>query len=302
MIIDGKKIAEEIQQEIKHTIQRYSTRPPCLAVVLVGHHPPSQIYVNRKTQACAEVGIQSIKRELPVTISEESLLAEVDALNCDPNIDGILVQLPLPPHINPMRITHHIHQDKDVDGFHPYNVGRLLIGETDGFLPCTPLGIKVLLDRSNIEMTGKHVLIIGRSNIVGKPMAAMLMQGMPGANATVTIAHRYSVDLKMLCQFADIIIVAIGQPKFITADMVKEGVVIIDVGINKISNPNKKNGYQIVGDVDFDQVAPKCAYITPVPGGVGPMTIAMLLHNTLLSYQKRLHIPSPLLDDTHTFQ
>ncbi len=287
MIIDGKKIALEIQQEIKDTIQKYTTRPPCLAVILVGEHPPSQIYVKRKTQACQEVGIQSRKHALPATISEEALLAEIESLNQDPTVDGILVQLPLPAHMNPFRITHHIHPEKDVDGFHPYNVGRLLIGEHTGFLPCTPLGIKVLMDRCAIEMTGKHVLVIGRSNIVGKPMAAMLMQGMPGANATVTVAHRYSVDLKMLCQFADIIIVAIGQPNFITADMVKEGAVIIDVGINKIEDPSKKNGYQIVGDVDFAHVAPKCSYITPVPGGVGPMTIAMLLKNTLLSYQNK---------------
>lgn len=287
MIIDGKKIASEIQQEIKETIQQYTTRPPCLAVILVGQHPPSQIYVNRKTQACKEVGIQSIKRELPVSISEEALLAEIDLLNRDPTVDGILVQLPLPAHMNPFHITHHIHPEKDVDGFHPYNVGRLLIGEHTGFLPCTPLGIKMLMERCAIEMTGKHVLVIGRSNIVGKPMAAMLMQGMPGANATVTIAHRYSVDLKMLCQFADIIIIAIGQPKFLTADMVKEGAVVIDVGINKVEDSSKKNGYQIVGDVDFINVAPKCSYITPVPGGVGPMTIAMLLKNTLLSYQNK---------------
>lgn len=287
MIIDGKKIANEIQQEIKETIQQYTTRPPTLAVILVGEHPPSQIYVNRKTQACQEVGIHSIQRELPASISEEALLAEIDLLNQDPTVDGILVQLPLPAHMNPFRITHHIHPEKDVDGFHPYNVGRLLIGEHTGFLPCTPLGIKMLMDRCAIEMTGKHVLVIGRSNIVGKPMAAMLMQGMPGANATVTVAHRYSVDLKMLCQFADIIIIAIGQPKFLTADMVKEGAVVIDVGINKVEDPSKKNGYQIVGDVDFLNVAPKCSYITPVPGGVGPMTIAMLLKNTLLSYQNK---------------
>lgn len=288
MIIDGKKIAQEIQQEIKEKIGRLTTRSPRLVVVLVGSHPPSQIYVNRKTQACETVGIDSIKYELPENISEDELLAKIQELNQNPHIDGILVQLPLPPHINPTRITHFISPDKDVDGFNPYNVGKILIGETDGFLPCTPLGIKILIERYSIDISGRHALVIGRSNIVGKPMAALLMQGTPGGNATVTVAHRYSADLKKFCLLADIIIVAIGQPKFITADMVKEGAVVIDVGINKIDDPSKKNGYQIVGDVDFANVAPKCSFITPVPGGVGPMTIAMLLHNTLLSYQQRM--------------
>ena len=287
MIIDGKKIADDIQQEIKEKIQQLLTRPPCLAVVLVGVHPPSQIYVKRKTEACQSVGIHSIKHELPETISEEELLAKIQELNENPAVDGILVQLPLPAHINPTRITHFITPQKDVDGFNPYNVGKILIGETDGFLPCTPLGIKVLIERYSIDISGRHALVIGRSNIVGKPMAALLMQGNPGGNATVTVAHRYSTDLKKFCLLADIIIVAVGQPKLITADMVTEGAVVIDVGINKISDPSKKNGYQIVGDVDFVNVAPKCSFITPVPGGVGPMTIAMLLHNTLLSYQLR---------------
>ncbi len=290
MIIDGKKIAEEIQQEIKQTIAGYSGRPPCLAVVIAGHHPPSQIYVNRKTQACLEVGIHSIREELPETISEKELLQKIEALNENPSVDGILVQLPLPPHINPIRITHHIRPDKDVDGFHPYNIGKLLIGETDGFIPCTPLGVKTLLERSSIEMTGKHALVIGRSNIVGKPMAALLMQNAPGGNATVTIAHRYSAELPTFCLLADIIIVAIGQPQFLKEEMIKEGAVVIDVGINKISNPAKKGSFQIVGDVDFARVAPKCSFITPVPGGVGPMTIAMLLNNTLLSYRKRFSL------------
>lgn len=287
MIIDGKKIADEIQQEIKEKIQGLKTPPPRLAVVLVGTHPPSQIYVNRKTEACKAVGIHSIKCALPETISEEELLAKVKELNEDPHVDGILVQLPLPAHINPTRVTHLINPQKDVDGFNPYNVGKVLIGETDGFLPCTPLGIKVLIERYSIDISGRHALVIGRSNIVGKPMASLLMQGTPGGNATVTVAHRYSADLKKFCLLADIIIVAIGQPKFITADMVKEGAIVIDVGINKIDDPSKKSGYQIVGDVDFANVAPKCSFITPVPGGVGPMTIAMLLHNTLLSYQLR---------------
>lgn len=283
MIIDGKKIASEIQEEIKTVIQNLAERPPCLAVILIGEHPASQIYVRRKIQACVAVGIRSIKQELPATISEENLLLEIEKLNQNPEIDGILVQLPLPSHINSALITHHINPDKDVDGFHPYNVGQLLIGESKGFFPCIPLGIKVLLERTGIELSGKQALIIGRSNIVGKPMAALLIE----SHATVTIAHRYTQNLKQLCLLADILIVAIGQPKFIKADMVKEGSVVIDVGINKVEDPTQKNGYQIVGDVDFKNVAPKCSYISPVPGGVGPMTIAMLLHNTLLSYQKR---------------
>lgn len=295
MIIDGKKIADEIQQEIKNHIQHdleLISRPPCLVVVLVGDHPPSQIYISRKAQACESVGIASIIKKFPSSISETTLLGEIEALNQNPLIDGILVQLPLPPSINPMIITHAINPDKDVDGFHPYNVGRMLIGESGGFVPCTPLGIKVLLERSSIDMCGKHAIVLGRSNIVGKPMAALLMQSTPGGNATVTVAHRYTTNLKMLCQIADVIIAAIGQPKLITADMVKEGAVVIDVGINKIADPGKKSGYQIVGDVDFANVAPKCSYITPVPGGVGPMTIAMLLHNTLLSYRNKFKLPA----------
>ncbi len=284
MLIDGKKIAEEIQLEIQEKIKQLKFRPPSLAVVLIGNHPPSQIYVNRKTQACESVGIHSVKISLPETITEEELLKKIHDLNEDYSIDGILVQLPLPAHFNPMKITHFIDPKKDVDGFNPYNVGKMLIGESDGFLPCTPLGIKVLIEKYGIDITGRHALVIGRSNIVGKPLAALLMQGAPVGNATVTVAHRYSTDLKKFCLLADIIIVAIGQPKFITADMVKDGAVIIDVGINKIEDKTKKTGYRIVGDVDFDNVAPKCSYITPVPGGVGPMTIAMLLNNTLHAY------------------
>lgn len=289
MIIDGKKIADEIQEEIKHAIlQRPHLRSPTLAVILVGDHPPSQIYVKHKTQACERIGIQSVKYEFPYAITEDTLLSQIQELNEDSAVDGILLQLPLPDHISVMRMTHAIHPDKDVDGFHPLNMGKLLIGETSGFVPCTPLGIKKMLERSSIEMLGKHALVIGRSNIVGKPMAALLMQSTTGGNATITVAHRYSTNLKNLCLSADIVIVAIGQPQFIKADMIKEGAVVIDVGINKIPDPSKKSGYKIVGDVDFKHVAPKCSYISPVPGGVGPMTIAMLLHNTYASYCRRL--------------
>lgn len=287
MIIDGKKIAEDIQREIKLVVDQIQGRKPCLSVILVGNHPASEIYVSRKTKACEAVGIRSIRKEFPASLTEKELLQEIEKLNNDPSVDGILVQLPLPHHISSAKVTETISPNKDVDGFHPLNVGKLLIGEKSGFFPCTPLGVITLLHRYQVEITGKHALVIGRSNIVGKPMAAMLMQSSHGGNATVTIAHRYTENLKTLCQMADIIVVAVGQPKLITADMVKKNAVIVDVGINKIVNQNKAAGYQIVGDVDFEHVKDKCSLITPVPGGVGPMTIAMLLSNTLRSYQLR---------------
>lgn len=287
ILIDGKKVAGEIQQELKKSIAAIKGRKPCLVVVMVGNHPPSQIYVNRKVQACAEVGIVSIQQHYPDNLTEEALLEIIEQLNDDPSIDSILVQLPLPPHINVGKIMQKISPDKDVDGFHPLNVGKLLAGEIDGYLPCTPLAVKTLLEYYNIEVSGRHAVIFGRSNIVGKPIAAMLMQSMPGGNATVTIAHRQSTNAKALALLADILIVAIGQPKFITADMVREGTIVIDVGINKIDDLKSPKGYKIVGDVDFENVKKKCSYITPVPGGVGPMTIAMLLKNTLQSYERK---------------
>lgn len=290
MLIDGKLIAEQIQQEIKQTISKISGRKPCLAVVIVGDHPASKIYVKRKAKACTDIGILSVCRDLPATISEQQLHEEIDKLNTDKAIDGILVQLPLPPHINPFKISQKIDPAKDVDGLNPTNVGKMLMGDDNAFLPCTPLGVKVLLERSGVEVEGKHVLVIGRSNLVGKPMAAILMQNKAGGNATVTLAHSRTANLKQLCMMADIIIAAIGQPKLITADMIKDGAVIIDVGINKIADAAQPAGYQIVGDVDFDNVKSKCAFITPVPGGVGPMTIAMLLSNTLKSYKRREEI------------
>lgn len=289
MIIDGKKVALDIQMQIQSFIATHCERAPCLAVLVVGNHPPSQIYVSRKTLGCQSVGIKSIKIELSEDISEQLLLEKILELNTDPQVDGILVQLPLPAHINPNTMMEAIDPAKDVDGLHPYNVGKMLLGDTDGFFSCTPLGIKTLMQRSKIELTGKHVLVIGRSNIVGKPTAALLMQSTPGGNATVTIAHRHTQNLQGLCQNADIIIAATGQPRLITANMVKEGAVVIDVGTNKVIDSTKKAGYRIVGDVDFENVAPKCSFITPVPGGVGPMTIAMLLHNTLHSYEKKFH-------------
>ncbi|HEV8051273.1 MAG TPA: bifunctional methylenetetrahydrofolate dehydrogenase/methenyltetrahydrofolate cyclohydrolase FolD [Parachlamydiaceae bacterium] len=286
MLIDGKAIAEEIQKELKLFLDKQKGPKPCLAVIIVGDHPPSLIYVNRKTQACAEIGIESIRIALPSDISEEMLIAEIEKLNQNKKVNGILLQLPLPPQINPINILNHISPEKDVDGLHPVNVGKMLIGDKNAFFPCTPHGIKVLLERSNVDVAGKHVLVLGRSNLVGKPMAAILMQNAPGANATVTIAHSRTLNIKNLCLTADIIIAAIGHPKFVTADMVREGTVIIDVGINKIADASQKNGYKIVGDVDFENVKDKCSLITPVPGGVGPMTIAMLLSNTVKSYRR----------------
>lgn len=287
MIIDGKAIAAQIQEEIKKSIQSLQGRKPGLAVILVGEHPPSQIYIGRKMQACTDVGMLSRKIEMKHTDSEAAVLAQIAKLNADDTVDGILIQLPLPHHINPLAVTLAVDPNKDVDGFHPLNMGLLVEGQTEGFFPCTPLGIKVMLERSGVEMSGKHALVIGRSNIVGKPMAALLMQNTLGGNATVTIAHSYTKNLKELGTMADVIIAAIGKPRFVTADMVKKGAVVIDVGTNKIDNPAKASGYQIVGDVDFENVKDKCSLITPVPGGVGPMTIAMLLSNTLRSFQKR---------------
>lgn len=279
MIIDGGAIAQEIQSKIKKEIDYLKGRKPCLAVLLVGDHPASRIYVNRKTKACAAVGILSHRENLPSDISETRLLHQIRELNKNSEIDGILVQLPLPPHISVSQINLAIDPRKDVDGFHPINMGKILLGEVDGFVPCTPLGIKTLLQHKNIEISGKHVVIVGRSNIVGKPLAALLMQNAPGCNATVTVAHSRSERLKEICRSADILVMAVGKPKMLTADMVKENAVVIDVGINRNEDAS------LVGDVDFQNVAPKCSYITPVPGGVGPMTIAMLLSNTLKSYQ-----------------
>ncbi|MBA3957489.1 MAG: bifunctional 5,10-methylenetetrahydrofolate dehydrogenase/5,10-methenyltetrahydrofolate cyclohydrolase [Parachlamydiaceae bacterium] len=288
MIIDCAAIAAQIQQEIQQKTLQFKERKPCLAVILVGEHAPSKIYVGRKTLACANVGFTSIRKEFSEEMQEEDLVKEIQQLNNDPDVDGILLQLPLPDHIDPIHVLRHIDPNKDVDGLHPVNAGKLLIGDTSGFVPCTPLGIKEILMRSSYEVAGKHVVVIGRSNLVGKPVAALLMQNAPGANATVTLVHSKTKNIKDLCLLADVLIVAIGKAKFVTADMVKPNAFVIDVGINKIDNATLKQGYQIVGDVDFDSVKESCYAITPVPGGVGPMTIAMLLYNTLKSYEKRM--------------
>jgi methylenetetrahydrofolate dehydrogenase (NADP+)/methenyltetrahydrofolate cyclohydrolase len=287
MLIDGKKIADQIQNEIRRILNSLPGRKPCLAVIIVGDHAPSKLYVAKKTQACEEIGMHSIVKALPANTSEQEIIAEISKLNNNDAVDGILVQLPLPAHISALKIIHRINPSKDVDGLNPLNVGKLLIGEQDTFIPCTPLGIKVLLERSGIEVEGKHVLVLGRSNLVGKPMAAILMQTGPGGNATVTVANSKTKNLKALSLSAEIIIAAIGSPRFLTADMIKDGAVVIDVGINKVAASDRSSGYELCGDVDFEKVKDKCSFITPVPGGVGPMTIAMLLSNTLKSFLNR---------------
>ncbi len=269
-LIDGKQISKEIKDELKTEVQKLKSegKNVCLAVVQVGDDPASTVYVNNKKKACAYIGIESRSYELPESTSEEELTALVEELNGDDGVNGILVQLPLPSHIDEDRIIRTISPDKDVDGFHPVSVGRLWIGEK-GFLSCTPAGIIQLLKRSNIEIAGKNCVIIGRSNIVGKPMAALLLR----ENGTVTITHSKTKDLQKITKTADILIVAIGKERFITSDYVKEGAVVIDVGMHRDSENH------LCGDVDFKDVEPKVSAITPVPGGVGPMTIAMLMNN-----------------------
>jgi len=289
MIIDGKAIAEEIQNSLKITLGLQQGRAPCLAVIMVGDDPASTIYVRNKTLACERIGILSQAKRYAETISESELLINIAKLNDDPSIDGILVQLPLPKHINSFTITMAIDPEKDVDGFHPINMGKLLIGDDSGFIPCTPLGIKTMLEKSSVQIEGKHAVVVGRSTIVGKPMALILAQKGATGNATVTIAHSATPDLKAICLTADILIASVGKPHIITADMVKEGATVIDVGINRIRDPGSPRGHRIVGDVDYQQVKDKCTGITPVPGGVGPMTIAMLLSNTVRSFLKRIH-------------
>lgn len=283
MILSGKLLADEIHQEIRQKIDRLSSSPG-LAVILVGNNSSSQTYVNMKRRACAVVGIESFFHHLPDTTSEGELLKLIIQLNQDKTVDGILVQLPLPSHINCEKIIEAIDPQKDVDGFHPVNCGKLLLGLKSGFVPCTPLGIHILLQRYKIPVEGKDVVIVGRSSIVGKPLAALLMQNAPHSNATVTVAHSRTHALEAHTKRADILIVAIGAPRFIKGNMVKEGAVVVDVGINR---EETSQGYRLVGDVDFDEVEKKCYAITPVPKGVGPMTVAMLLQNTLQSHLHR---------------
>lgn len=283
-IIDGKKLAEDMRAEIAREVAELSGagRAPGLGVILVGEDPASQSYVKAKERACGKAGIYSDDNRLPADTSEEELLELVDRMNDDPKIHGILVQLPLPDHIDEEKVLLRIRPEKDVDGFHPYNVGRMMLGQK-GFLPCTPHGVVQMLNRSGVETKGAHVVIVGRSNIVGKPLANMLLQKAEGRNATVTVCHSATRDIASITRQADILIAAAGRPEMITADMVGEGAVVIDVGVNRVDDPSRKKGYRLAGDVDFEAVKEKASKITPVPGGVGPMTITMLLYNTLES-------------------
>ena len=287
-IIDGKKTASDIREELKKEISDLFQRGgkvPGLVAILVGENPASQIYVKSKGKACEEIGMLHKTEILPNDISEEKLLQVIDHYNNDDKYHGILVQLPLPKHINEDKIIEAIKPEKDVDGFHPINVGRLVIGK-DALRSCTPGGIQELLKRYKIETKGKHVVIVGRSNIVGKPIANIMVQKEEFANSIVTVCHSAAKDLSYYTKQADILIAAIGKPEFITGEMVNDNVVIIDVGINRVEDKTNKKGYRVVGDVKFDEVSKKCSYITPVPGGVGPMTIAMLLKNTYKAYKK----------------
>ena len=281
-IISGTEIAKQIREELKQEIAELKEKHnlvPGLVTVLVGADPASQVYVGAKEKTSNELGIYSERYDVPAETTEEELLALIDKLNQDPKIHGILVQLPLPKHINETKVLYAVDPKKDVDGFHPVNVGKLMIGEPD-YLPCTPAGIQQLLIRSGVEIEGAEVVVVGRSNIVGKPIANILLQKAPGANATVTLCHTRTRDISFHTKRADIIIVAAGKPKAVTADMVKEGVVVIDVGVNQIgTTPEGKR--ILAGDVDFEAVKEKAKAITPVPGGVGPMTITMLMMNTI---------------------
>jgi methylenetetrahydrofolate dehydrogenase (NADP+) / methenyltetrahydrofolate cyclohydrolase len=283
-ILDGKAVAETINRETAvgaATLMRERGVRPGLAVVLVGDNPASRVYVNTKEKKAAELGFHSVKVELPKECPQERLLAAIAKLNADPRVHGILVQSPPPPQIDERAVVLVIDPRKDVDCFHPFNVGKMLIGDRDGFFPCTPWGVVVLLQRSGIEVAGKHVVVIGRSNIVGKPLLALLVQKAAGADATVTVCHSRTPDLAEHCRRADVLIAAMGRPEFVKADMVKPGATVVDVGINRVTDPAAKNGYRLVGDVAFAEVAAIAGAITPVPGGVGPMTIAMLMRNAL---------------------
>lgn len=287
-LINGSGIAKQIREEITREVERLKEETgkiPGLAVVLVGEDPASQVYVGMKEKACRKAGINSIEHRLPADTPEGELLQLVEKLNDDPAVNGILVQLPLPEQIDETRVLNAIAPEKDVDGFHPANVGKLMLGE-ETFLPCTPHGIQELLLRSNIPIEGQHVVVVGRSNIVGKPVSMILVQKKKGANATVTICHTRTKDMAFHTRQADILIVAAGRPRVVTADMVKEGAVVIDVGVNEVGRtPDGKR--LLAGDVDFESVKEKARAVTPVPGGVGPMTIAMLLQNTLKAFQEQ---------------
>jgi len=289
-ILDGRQISLDIKEEIKKEVAGYidkGVRAPHLVAILVGDDPASQTYVNSKDKSCKEVGITSSLYKYSKDITEKELLEVIDFINNDDEIDGLIVQLPLPKHISEEKIIQRINPAKDVDGFHPMNIGKMVLG-LPTYISATPFGIIQLIERYNIDTQGKNCVVIGRSNIVGTPISILLSRKAKHGNATVTLCHSRTKDLKNICKNADIIIAAIGKPKFLTADMVKKGAVVIDVGIHRVKSDKTKSGFKLIGDVDFDEVSKKCSFITPVPRGVGPMTIVSLMQNTLKAYKKEV--------------
>jgi methylenetetrahydrofolate dehydrogenase (NADP+)/methenyltetrahydrofolate cyclohydrolase len=289
-LIDGRTIAENVYLGLRREISELKAQgvTPGLAVVLVGDNPASRAYVRSKDKMCRELGLHSLKLELPASTTQSELVGRVEELNRDSTIHGILVQSPPPQHIDEAAVVRTLDPRKDVDGFHPSNIAKLVLGDSTGFVPCTPLGVQRLLAESKIDISGAHVVVLGRSMIVGKPLALLLMQKKENADATVTVVHSRSRDLEKITRSADILVAAIGRPNFVKAEHVRDGAVIVDVGINRVEDATSERGYRLVGDVDFAQVAPKAAAITPVPGGVGPMTIAMLMANTIKACRQSL--------------
>ena len=286
-LIDGNQIASAIIAELKAEVASFSGRKPCIALVRVGEDPASVSYVKKKEKTAAEIGVTSRVILPPVTISQAELFDLIDELNADPEVDGILVQSPLPKHIDEVAVFRRVAPEKDVDGFNTLNLGKVAQEDPTGFVACTPAGIMELLARSGVDLKGKHVVVLGRSLIVGKPVALLALQKKAGANGTVTICHSATANLPEITRQADVLIAAIGRAEFVTAEMVKPGAVVIDVGINRVPDATKKTGYRLTGDVAFAIVSPKCSKITPVPGGVGPMTVAMLMQNTVKAYKQR---------------
>lgn len=287
-IIDGRKIADEIKEAVKRDAEKLKAEHgvvPGLGFILVGENAASQVYVRMKGKACEEVGFYSFTEKMPTDTRESVLLEKIEEWNSDPKIHGILIQLPLPKHMNEETIVQSVDPGKDVDGFHPVNVGKLVMGQ-ETFRPCTPAGVQELLLRSGVDPSGKHIVIVGRSNIVGKPVANILLQKQKGANAVVTVCHTGAKDLTRYTKQADILIAAMGRPEFITGEMIKAGAIVVDVGLNRVDDPSARNGYRLAGDVHFASASEVASAITPVPGGVGPMTIAMLMKNTLLAAQR----------------
>ncbi len=286
-LIDGNRIAADIIAELKTEVAALLGRKPCLALIRIGDDPASVSYVKRKERTAAEIGIEGRVILPPVTISPPELFALIDQLNADPAVDGILVQSPMPGHLDELAVFRRIAPEKDIDGLGTMNLGKVAQDDDSGFVSCTPAGIMELLHRSGVALAGRHVVVVGRSLLVGKPLALLAMQKKAWANATVTVAHSQTAGLSAVTQTADVLVAAIGRPEFITAGMVKPGAVVIDVGVNRVPDPTRKTGYRLVGDVHFASVAPLAAKITPVPGGVGPMTVAMLMKNTLKAYRQR---------------